>query len=217
QVYRITKEKKDKNGKVKTNEVAGLEGIESKLLKPALLIDRYFKEQKAEIEEQEVALDAAAARLEEMAEEHGGEEGLFAELDKVNRANALKRLKEIKGNKEFKEEQKALEEYIAFADEKAECERILNDLQEALEANVWAKYGTLTIDEIKTLVVDDKWMATLHSAVQNEMQRISQRLTQRIKELAERYEKPMPELLEEVVELESKVYEHLKRIGYSWS
>jgi type I restriction enzyme M protein len=141
---------------------------------------------------------------------------LFAELDKVNRANALKRLKEIKGNKEFKEEQKALEEYIAFADEKAECERILNELQQALEANVWDKYGTLTIDEIKTLVVDDKWMATIYAAVQNEMQRISQRLTQRIKELAERYEKPMPELLEEIVELESKVYEHLKGIGYSW-
>ncbi|MFN7747835.1 MAG: type I restriction-modification system subunit M [Cyclobacteriaceae bacterium] len=217
QVYRITKEKKDKNGKVKTTEVAGLEGIESKLLKPALLIDRYFKKQKTEIEEQEAVRDAATARLEEMAEEHGGEEGLFAELDKVNRANALKRLKEIKGNKEFKEEQKALEEYIALADEKAECEGKLNDLQEALEANVWEKYGTLTIDEIKTLVVDDKWMATLHAAVQNEMQRISQRLTQRIKELAERYEKPMPELLEEVVELESKVYEHLKGIGYSWN
>ncbi|MFO0488976.1 MAG: type I restriction endonuclease subunit M, partial [Cyclobacteriaceae bacterium] len=212
----ITKEKKDKNGKVKTTEVAGLEGIESKLLKPALLIDRYFKKQKTEIEEQEAVRDAATARLEEMAEEHGGEEGLFAELDKVNRANALKRLKEIKGNKEFKEEQKALEEYIAFADEKAECERILNELQQALEANVWDKYGTLTIDEIKTLVVDDKWMATIYAAVQNEMQRISQRLTQRIKELAERYEKPMPELLEEIVELESKVYEHLKGIGYSW-
>jgi type I restriction enzyme M protein len=81
---------------------------------------------------------------------------------------------------------------------------------------VWARYGDLTIDEIKTLVVDDKWMTAIYAGVQNEMQRISHRLTQRVKELAQRYEKPMPELLEEVVELESKVYEHLKGIGFSW-
>ena len=74
----------------------------------------------------------------------------------------------------------------------------------------------LTEDEIKTLVVDDKWMPTLRQAIASEMDRISQRLTQRIKELAERYEMPLPELDREVEELTAKVEGHLKRMGLAW-
>ena len=46
----------------------------------------------------------------------------------------------------------------------------------------------LTEAEIKTLVVDDKWLASLDAAIHGEMDRVSQQLTQRVKELAERYE-----------------------------
>ena len=48
------------------------------------------------------------------------------------------------------------------------------------------------------------------------MERISQRLTSRIKELAERYEMPLPELMQEVEELTSKVEGHLQRMGLVW-
>ena len=40
----------------------------------------------------------------EMEEEHGGDEGAFSELEKVNKANVIARLKEIKGDKEAEEE-----------------------------------------------------------------------------------------------------------------
>ncbi len=73
------------------------------------------------------------------------------------------------------------------------------------------------MDEIKTLVVDDKWMATIEKAIQTEMDRISQRLTQRIKELAERYETPLPKQTSEVVELENKVSTHLEKMGFAWN
>ena len=39
-------------------------------------------------------------------------------------------------------------------------------------------------------MVDDKWLAALDAAVHGEMDRISQALTRRVKELAERYETP---------------------------
>ncbi|MGB3653381.1 MAG: hypothetical protein WBA41_19475 [Rivularia sp. (in: cyanobacteria)] len=78
------------------------------------------------------------------------------------------------------------------------------------------KYGQLSEDEIKTLVVDDKWLPTLRQAINSEMERISQRLTSRIKELAERYEKPLPELMQEVEELTAKVEGHLQRMGLVW-
>jgi type I restriction enzyme M protein len=48
------------------------------------------------------------------------------------------------------------------------------------------------------------------------MGRISQRLTQRIKELACRYEIPLPQLDKEVNELTSNVENHLQKMGYAW-
>ena len=45
-------------------------------------------------------------------------------------------------------------------------------------------------------MVDDKWLAALDAAIHGEMDRISQALTQRVKELAERYETPLPQMVE---------------------
>jgi type I restriction enzyme M protein len=59
-------------------------------------------------------------------------------------------------------------------------------------------------------------MPTLKQAINSEMERISQRLAQRIKELAERYETPLPDLDREVEELTAKVERHLKRMGLAW-
>ena len=47
------------------------------------------------------------------------------------------------------------------------------------------KYSRLTNDEIKTLVVEDKWLAALAEKVQSELDRVSQALTGRIIQLTE--------------------------------
>ena len=72
------------------------------------------------------------------------------------------------------------------------------------------------MDEIKTLAVEDKWLAKLEEDVQAEIHKVSQRLTERIKELAERYEDTLPQLNTRVVELEKKLTSHLSRMGYRW-
>jgi len=63
--------------------------------------------------------------------------------------------------------------------------------------------------------VDDKWLAVLEAAIHDEMERISQALTQRVKELAERYETPMPQMVSRVAKLETKVNRYLERMGFS--
>ena len=60
-------------------------------------------------------------------------------------------------------------------------------------------------------------MATLERSVKTEMERISQRLTQRIKELAERYETPLPKQTKDVAGLEEKVAAHLRKMGFKWA
>lgn len=54
-----------------------------------------------------------------------------------------------------------------------------------------SKCPILTEAQIKTLVVDDKWMAHLAVCVQGRLDRVSQALTGRIRELAERYVTPL--------------------------
>ncbi len=69
---------------------------------------------------------------------------------------------------------------------------------------------------MKTLVVEDKWMTSLASDAQTELNRISQALTGRIKELAERYATPLSKLSEEVEVLSGKVDAHLMELGFVW-
>ena len=48
------------------------------------------------------------------------------------------------------------------------------------------------------------------------MDRVSQALTLRVKELADRYETPMPKAASQVAELEEAVNRHLEKMGFSW-
>jgi type I restriction enzyme M protein len=104
--------------------------------------------------------------------------------------------------------------------ELAESETALNRAEKGHEATldklVHDKYPTLTETEIKTLVIDNKWMTRLSAVVQGELDRVSQTLTGRIRELAERYATPLPQLTNEVATLTARVEEHLKRMGASW-
>jgi type I restriction enzyme M protein len=60
-------------------------------------------------------------------------------------------------------------------------------------------------------------MAHLAAAVQGELERVSQTLAGRIRELAERYETPLPKLKDEVADLAARVEEHLVKMGASWT
>ena len=57
------------------------------LIPKALIVARYFSEEQAAIDRLVIDLDSVTARLAEMEEEHGGEDGAFPERDKVNKAN----------------------------------------------------------------------------------------------------------------------------------
>ncbi len=189
------------------------------LLPKSLVTAEYFAADRDEIARLEGELESAVSRLTELEEEHAGEEGLFAELEKVNRANVTARLKELGGSlfsdPEAGEEADALNEWLALFNRQAELKRALKEAEEKLDGSAYGKYPTLREEEIRTLVVENKWLAALDAAIHGEMDRISQRLTRRVKELAERYEKPLPELTSLVAELELKVSRHLETMGFT--
>ncbi len=90
-------------------------------------------------------------------------------------------------------------------------------LIEQLDNLAYEKYPQLSEDEVRTLVIDDKWLTTLATAIQTELDRVSQTLTGRIRQLAERYETPLPDLEKEVEELSARVSENLKKMGAIWN
>jgi type I restriction enzyme M protein len=137
------------------------------------------------------------------------------EKQKITGKAVKGRLKEIAKDPDYADE--ALEEYAALLDHQAETKVRLKAAQENLEAKLDTKYSTLTEDEIKALVIEDKWLPSIAAAVQGELRRVSQTLTGRIRQLAERYATPLPQLTEEVAYLASRVDEHLKRMGAVWN
>ncbi len=222
---RLIVEDKSKKTKARPDLIIGKKKYQTELIPPALVIARYFAEEQAAIDKLEADVAAVQQQIEELAEEHGGEDGLLAEAlndkGKLTRASVAARLKEIQ--KEIKhdqetsaeddEESRILERYLAIVEQEAATAEQLKTAQEKLMAAVAAKYPTLTEDEIKTLVVDDKWLTRLYAAVEGELDRVSQTLTGRIRQLAERYATPLPLLTEEVEALAARVEEHLKRMG----
>ena len=185
------------------------------LVPKALIVARYFAVEQAAIDDVSVKLEAATAKLAELEEEHGGEEGAFSELEKVNKGNVQARVREIEGDADAKDEAAALKDWLKAKTEEDKYKKKLGELEDELDAKAYTKYPKLTEDEVKALVVDDKWLATLDTRIHGEMDRVSQQLTARVKELAERYEATLPQLTLQTGELERKVNSHLKRMGFS--
>jgi type I restriction enzyme M protein len=201
----------------------GRRRFKSDLVPAPILVARYFVAERDAIEALDNQLATLEQQLDEMREEGGGEDGLLAEViegegDKQKIvAKAVKaRLKEIGKDPLYADERAALEAYSDLLDQQTEAKAKRKAAQEDLDTKIDTKYPKLTEAEIKTLVVDDKWMARLSAAVQGELDRVSQTLTGRIRELAERYATPLPRLTDEVETLAARVDEHLKKMGASW-
>ncbi|MDY6822500.1 MAG: type I restriction-modification system subunit M [Thermodesulfobacteriota bacterium] len=190
------------------------------LIPPALMIARFFPEQQAELESLQADQETATRALEEFLEEQDTEEDLLSEVknDKgqVTKIKVQARLKAIKkepDNPENKEEQTALNHCLQLIEAEARAARAVKDARAALDVTVLARYADLTETEIKTLVADDKWLAGLRQAVNNEVEGVINRLAGRVRELEERYAEPLPNIEQEVEKLAESVAGHLQKMG----
>jgi type I restriction enzyme M protein len=193
--------------------------LKAELIPVSILIARYFAAEQAAIEKLEAQLAALGQTMEEMIEEQGGEDGLLSEVTeegKIAKKSADARLKEIKDDADFNDERKALNAYRALIDQEAETKAKLKDAKAALDEKIATKYGKLTEEEIKNIVINDKWLAAIETALQSELASVSQRLTVRVTDLAERYATPLPKLTDELTHFAQRVEVHLKKMGVVW-
>jgi type I restriction enzyme M protein len=124
---------------------------------------------------------------------------------------------EVKGFPDSKEELAVLNQCQEMLDREVAADKKVKEAQQALNEKVLAKYPKLSLAETKTLVVEDKWLATVEADIRAEVDRVTQTLTGRVKALEERYAEPLPMLNVEVNAISARVNEHLKKMGLVWN
>ena len=187
------------------------------LIQPGLIAARYFAAEQAAFEALGAEQETAARSLEDFVEDHAGEGGLLEEVtaDKgvPSRASIKARLKTIHTEPDSDEERAALTRCLALIEAKAAAGKAIRDARAALDERILARYASLTQAEIKTLVVEDKWLAGIQAAIEDEVHRLMLALASRVTELEERYAAPLSELERTVDTFGVKVAGHLKKMG----
>ena len=208
---------KDKKTKEVADFVVDKQKYKADLIAPALVIDHYFAEQRDALTALEDTAMQAAQALSDAKEENGGEDGLLAQVtdDKnlVLRGAVAARLKELKSEPDADGEQAVLQTLLDLMDADSAASGKVRVAQREMEARVLAQYPKMSEADIKVLVVETKWLGALAGAVQSELDRVSQALAGRTRQLAERYGTPLPELTKEVDGLSARVEAHLQQMG----
>ena len=190
------------------------------LIPPSTLIANYFATEQEEVDRLQAESDSVSQELESFIEEYSGEDGPLEEAkndkDKVTKASVTTRKRLVKVGEGDIDELTVLDKCLAlFAGETA-AKKAVKEAQAVLDKKVFEQYPKLNDDEVKTLVVDAKWMGYLEAIIKAEIERVTQQMSNRVKTLEERYIFSLPTLTEDVGLLSSKVDEHLRKMGLSW-
>ena len=198
--------------------------FKSDLVPIQLLVDRYFTTEEQAVQSAAQEVTRLEEAMSELCEENDNEEALLFEVvegepdkRKIAEAAVKKKIKELGNNPLYAEEREALKSCLDVFKQLAAAKAHQKASEEDLFKKLDLKYGELTDAQTKVLVVDDKWLAAVADGVQAELDRTSRALTDRIRLLAERYARPLPELEGDVEGLSEKVAGHLRKMGAVWS
>lgn len=116
----------------------------------------------------------------------------------------------------YKEEYDALIEYLAKATEKEEIDKELKSLRKKLDDMVEKKYSDLSIEEIKHLLFDLKWMSRIKTDIDDEINQVLNVLSSKVLLIAKRYEHTLKEIENKTATSRAAVMTALERMGYKW-
>jgi type I restriction enzyme M protein len=187
------------------------------LVPKPLLVARHYAKFQADLDDKQAKLDELAAQMAEIEDEHTAEGGAMEGLEKVNKALVTDLLREVRDNPEAQDEAEVLQRWLHLCAQETKLKRAYKDVDAKLDALALARYPKLTEAEVQTLVITDKWLPHLEQAVHAELDRTIQALITRLRDLADRYATPLPELEADVARLSARVAQHLKQMGVSWN
>lgn len=186
------------------------------LIPPALIVVRYFGNEQVKLDELATELEAASAAVTEHAEEHGVDEALLSDATNDKGIYTKQLLTDaIKAAKAANDDETitCANEALKLLNIESAAKKALKDAKAKLDLAILKKYGDLSENDIKALVLDDKWQATLVSRVASEVEALTLYLVVRIQQLGERYAQTVSDLDTELDKLDRKVTGHLTAMG----
>jgi type I restriction enzyme M protein len=187
------------------------------LVPPALIVDCYFAAEQENIERLQVSKDTASGRLAEFVEEHSGEGGLLEDAandqGNVTRNGVKGRYRAI-SDPDCDEEGQALLYCWVLMDNESKASKALREAKTALDREVLDTYSDLDEEDIKTLVVENKWLDSINDAVNDKILQLAQQLDDCVRDLGERYARTLSELEQEAQQFCTRVNGHLKILGF---
>ena len=203
----------DKKGKAKTKRIS--KKYRSEVIAPELIAHRYFSDDLAKLEEKLSELERLSQELENRLEEHSGEEGVLNDvLDAKGKLSAKLLKAELEKSGIEEGERAILQTAQTLMTQEKAAKDVVKAQSEALNLAIFKQFGQLSEEEVKQLVVKDKWLATLQSRIENRLENAIQQLISRLNTLEDRYCSPMAELAQEVEMWQRKVDAHLKNMGF---
>lgn len=220
------KKAKDKSGhQVTVDDKSKVKSFDGALIPKEIMEREYFAEDLAAIQKYTEEAEALDGQMEELREEESGEEGLLKEVlndkgDNIPKASLNKRLKEIKDKgteeTEDKEEYAALAKYKELMDAKDAAVKKAKETRKELDEKLKVKYGELTVEEIKHLLFEKKWMAKIAADIEAEAAQVLSGLSAKVLLIAKRYEHTLGEIEGRTAESRAEVMAALERMGYKW-
>jgi len=190
----------------------------SDLLPERIIIDHFFKEERAIIEQLESEKEDILAQKAELEEENSGEEGLLEEsrsdAGNINKANINKRIQEIYFDPEYSDELALLNQYLALVESETAIGKKIKQRQRNLNLEVADKYHSLSMNEVRSLVIKDNWCVSLSERITSEIDKRSIELIRNLTSLYEQYKSNLIELTSNIQNFKVGVIQHLKQMGF---
>lgn len=192
---------------------------DGKIIPKSLIESVYYSAERDELDFNCQKAEELQSKLDEFVEEQSGEDGVLADCitdGKIVEKSVKDKVKNLKSTDKDSEELALLLEYQTTVAELKQQNKTVKELAVAFESMIEEKYSDLTEEEIKDLLLNKKWFADIYAGINELFVAVSNSLTNRLIELAERYELTLPELEKNVDDYESRVTKHLKRMGFVW-
>lgn len=185
------------------------------LLPVDIVVHKFFDSEYKAIMQVRSEIEQLQNRADQLAEDNPEafvdffEDGKFSESIVKKEVTAFK-----KGTSEGTDYMNALwKQYLSIYTEKKEKASNEKSLVAVLTKQVIAKYNSQTEDDVRSLVIYDKWKATIMQRAEAELARINQKMRTDVLALVDRYAHTLTEIDSRVNELRDKVNAHLAAMG----
>ena len=186
------------------------------LMPPGLIVQRYFSDLQNEVEQLNAAAESASASVTEHAEEHGVDDGLLTEGTNEKGAYTKQLITAVVKEARAAHDDETLrcaQDALALVNTEALAKKAAKETQAALDVETLKKYGQLTEEDVKRLVLDDKWKAAILARVISEAELLTLSLVGRIEALGQRYAETVASLTGALRELDAQVTRSLTEMG----